>query len=172
MNEAARHQMLIDDELFGTIIITVDTHHSVVVQGDGIPHARIERTVDSDANEYVPVGTRERSELEATVGGGQAEIHPARGRLSRKSYRVDLTHRGVSYRLNPDSIASSSIQRNGTTVGDLSHENEGIFADWSVSSPPDPTDAAVAYALAAAFGTGAQPAWMTAVDVIAAVIPN
>jgi hypothetical protein len=106
------------------------------------------------------------------VDGEEAGVHPAKGRLTRGSYRVDVRHAGRMWRLVPDSIPGSRFLRDGRRLGDFDSEGNGrVCAEWREDAEPDATDVAVGYALAAAFGTGAQPMWMLVADAVGDLIP-
>ena len=46
-----------------------------------------------------------------------------------------------------------------------------MTTDLSLASAVEPLDAAIGYALAAAFGTGGQPMWIMAVETISEFLP-
>ncbi|UYQ63439.1 hypothetical protein [Streptomyces peucetius] len=118
------------------------------------------------------LGTRAPRHLTTTVGGEPVELKPGKGRLSRSSYRMDVTYAGRFYRRQPDSIPGSRFTRDRARPGDFSSDGDGlVIAEWREGTGAEPADAAVAYAPAAAFGTGAQPLWTTAVDAVAAAVP-
>lgn len=68
----------------------------------------------------------------------------------------------VHYRLAPRSPDSSKLLRDSRELGELSldHDNSELTAVWPEDHPVEPLDAALGYALAAAFGTGAHLALM------------
>ncbi|MGW1052481.1 hypothetical protein ACWDBD_02070 [Streptomyces sp. NPDC001118] len=108
-----------------------------------------------------------------TVDGARAVVAPARGRLTRRSYRVDVRHAGRHWRLVPDSVPGSRLSRDGERLGDLRCEGDGrVSAVWREGARPDATDAALGYAPAAAFGTGARPMWMIATELAGELLPG
>ncbi|MFJ4863552.1 hypothetical protein [Streptomyces sp. NPDC088748] len=85
---------------------------------------------------------------------------------------MDVEYDGASYRLVPDSVPSSRLTRDGTHLGDFSSDgDETVIAEWREDLELRPADAAIGYALAAAFGTGAQPMWMMIVDGVTSALP-
>jgi len=106
------------------------------------------------------------------VDGEEATIAPGKGKLRRRSYRVDVRLAGTSYRLVPDSIPSSRLLRDGKHIGDFSSDGDRkVIAEWREGAAVEPLDAAVGYTLAAAFGTGGQPMWLMAADAISTALP-
>lgn len=165
-------QVSITDHRYGPIMVTVTAQRSVVLEGDNVPLVRIGRTEGARTHATVPVGTRRPEDLTMTLDGQPARLSPARGRLSRRSYRIDVTHEGAHYRLQPISLAGSRLRRDGRPLGELFWLDDDRFAEWEPSADLRPSDAALGYALAASFGTGAQPFWMTALDLVAAATPG
>ncbi|MFG2867878.1 hypothetical protein [Streptomyces sp. NPDC048338] len=142
------------------------------VSGHGMPTVDLVRKPGTEPDRHTPIGTRRPDLLTLTVDGVGARIRPARGRLSRRSYRVDATVDGVTYRLVPCSHQESRLLRDGRRIGALESAGDGrADADWDEGVPVEPRDVAVGTALAAAFGTGAAPWWETAADVIGELIP-
>ncbi|CAM5607968.1 hypothetical protein [Streptomyces avidinii] len=85
---------------------------------------------------------------------------------------MDVEYDGAVYRLVPDSVPSSRLTRDGTHLGDFSSDgDETVIAEWREDRELRPADAAIGYALAAAFGTGAQPMWMMIVDGVSSALP-
>ncbi|MEU3609449.1 hypothetical protein AB0E83_28970 [Streptomyces sp. NPDC035033] len=135
------------------------------VSGAGLPVVELVRAAGTPADAHVPVGTRKAALLTLTVDGAPAAIRPARGRLLRRSYRVDVRAGGVRYRLVPCSYEESRLSRDGRRIGTLASSGDGRVTDtWEIR--PAPLDLAVGTALAAAFGTGAAPWWETLGDVL------
>ncbi|MES5819466.1 hypothetical protein [Streptomyces sp. RG80] len=167
-------ETLVTDSLFGPLTVRLETGGGVVeVEGQTIPRVVLRRATGTKAtNEEVPVGTRKAGLLTLTVDGEGAALAPGRGRLIRRSYRVDVRHRGHLWRLVPHSMTASRLLRNGQRLGSFASRGDGrVTADWRPTAKPDATDAALGYALAAAFGTGAEPLWASAVDGIGDLIP-
>ncbi|WP_406343732.1 hypothetical protein [Streptomyces sp. NBC_00648] len=140
---------------------------TVTVSGEGLPAVALRRT-GGKANDHTPVGTRDAGLLTLAVDGEPARISIAKGRLTRRSYRVDVRCGTAKYRLAPDSIAGSRLVRDGRRLGTLMCDGDGrVEADWHDGAKVLPLDVSMGYALAAGFGTGAQPMWMTATEIVA-----
>lgn len=72
----------------------------------------------------------------------------------------------------PNSIPSSRLTRDGKHIGDFSSDGDRrVLAEWRSGAAVEPADAAIGYALAAAFGTGGQPMWMMLVDTVSELLP-
>ncbi|MGW5116435.1 hypothetical protein ACWEQ8_13535 [Streptomyces noursei] len=160
------------DLLFDDIRVVLDgADGTLTVSGEKIPTVALVRAADTDVDDHIPIGTRSARQLSLTVDGRSARITPAPGRLLRRSYRVDVECAGVRYRLTPNSIDGSKLLKDGRAVAELSSSGDGhVLAEWPEDSDVLPQDAAVGYALAAAFGTGAQPFWMTAIEAVSAAL--
>ncbi|WP_055602967.1 hypothetical protein [Streptomyces aureus] len=142
------------------------------VSGHGLPTVELLRAPGTRPDTHTPIGTRKPALLALTVGGEPAVVRPARARLLRRSYRVDVRVDGVRYRLVPCSHVDSRLTRNGKALGTLESAGDGrVDADWDQAVTPTPLDHAVGTALAAAFGTGAAPWWETLGDIVAELIP-
>ncbi|WHM37924.1 hypothetical protein [Streptomyces sp. BPTC-684] len=140
---------------------------AVTVSGDGLPRVELRRT-GGEPDAHTPVGTRAADRLALTVDGEPAGLDIAKGRLTRRSYRVDARCGDVRYRLVPDSFAGSRLLRDGRRLGTLQCDGDGrVDAEWRENAGALPLDVSVGYALAAGFGTGAQPMWMTATEIVA-----
>lgn len=140
---------------------------AVTVSGDGLPHVELRRT-GGEADAHTPVGTRAADRLALTVDGEPATLALAKGRLTRRSYRVDVRCGDARYRLVPDSLAGSRLLRDGRRLGTLMCDGDGrVDAEWRENAKVLALDVSVGYALAAGFGTGAQPMWMTATEIVA-----
>jgi hypothetical protein len=65
---------------------------------------------------------------------------------------------GVDYRFHPSDEDGSRLSRDGQRLGELMLEPETVelMAVWAPGAAVQPRDAAVGYALATAFGTGAE----------------
>lgn len=162
------------DALFGSLTLRLDTYGGVVVvEGDLVPRVVLRRAAGTRAtNEYVPIGTRKAGRLALTVDGEGAALAPGRGRLIRRSYRVDVRHAGRLWRLVPYSVLASRLLRDGQRLGVFTSQGDGrVTAEWQPAAKQDATDAALGYALAAAFGTGAEPGWAVVVDGVGDLIP-
>ncbi|MFD3517382.1 hypothetical protein [Streptomyces sp. NPDC058657] len=163
----------LDDTLFGAVTVAIDPHRRITVSGPAIPRTDLVRTGGIDgADTYSAIGTRSAAALTLTVADSPAAIRPGRGRFRRATYKVDATHEGTRYRLTPTSIATSTLTRDGTVLGEFTADgDERVLAAWHPDAAPRPVDASVGYTLAAAYGTGGQPMWMTLIDVVTDLIP-
>jgi hypothetical protein len=163
----------VEDTVSGPLTVRLDTGRGeVVVEGEAVPRIVLRRAAGTEAEEHIPVGTRDGGRLTLTVDGEEAGVHPAKGRLTRGSYAVDVRHAGHVWRLVPDSIPSSRLLRDGRRLGEFTSEGNGeVSAEWRADATPETIDVALGYALAAAFGTGAQPMWMLVADAIGDLLP-
>ena len=140
------------------------------VSGHGLPTVELVRAPGTRPDTHTPIGTREPALLALTVDGEPATIHPARGRLLRHSYRVDVRTDGVHYRLVPCGYDYSRFTRDGRRLGTFLCSGNGKVIDkWDGS--PTPRDRALGTALAAAFGTGASPWLGTVGDIVGELLP-
>ncbi|MEE1942692.1 hypothetical protein V1L54_25345 [Streptomyces sp. TRM 70361] len=167
-----------EDERFGAIGIWLDGRAGTLeVEGawpsPGIPTVTLDRDPLTEAEPHIPIGTRDGSRLTLVVGDETARIRPGRGRFLRRSYAVDVVHRGSRYRLVPDSAAGSRLLRNGRPLGRFSSDGDGVVrADWAEDAVVEAVDAALGHALAAAFGTGGRPWWALVADFAGDLIPD
>ncbi|MFH8410503.1 hypothetical protein ACH4FX_37855 [Streptomyces sp. NPDC018019] len=151
---------LAEDRIFGRVGLDLDAAAGLLtVRGERVPTAELRRAPGAAPAGFVPIGTRDGAALRLTVEGRPAHLAPGRGRLTRRSHRVDVVHGGVRYRLLPDSPNGSRLVKDGRRIADFSSDGAGhVWADWHPDvAPPLREDAAIGYALAAAFGTGAEP---------------
>ncbi|MFJ9789785.1 hypothetical protein [Streptomyces globosus] len=162
------------DERFGPVDVLLDAGRgTVVVAGGALPEVRLVRADGAKPNRYAPIGTRDGARLTLTVDGGPASIRPARAWIPRRSYRVDVRADAGRYRLVPCSAAASRFLRDGRRLGEFTSRGDGsVAADWLPGADPQPQDAAVGYALAAAFGTGGRSLGDLLVDVVDALLPG
>lgn len=148
-----------DDPFYDELTIcTSDPDGRVEVSGGKIPTVIITRSPDAAVNRFVPIGSREAGELTMTVDGSTAELRPGKGKWTRRSYRVDVSVAGTKYRFKPNSIATSQLIRAGKKIFEPSMDDEhgDFLVQWLVSrADTEPADAAIGYALAVAFRTGA-----------------
>ena len=167
-------EAVVEEERFGTISVRLDMEvGEVTVEGESVPRIELLRAQETEADDHIPIGTRDASRLTLTVDGDEAVIDPAKGRLTRRSYRVDVRHADHTWRLVPDSIPGSRLLRDDEHIGDFSSDGDGrVLAEWREGAEPEALDAALGYALAAAFGTGAQPMWMLAVEAASEMLPG
>ncbi|MFD5200113.1 hypothetical protein ACFWM7_08125 [Streptomyces sp. NPDC058375] len=174
MTDTAPLPAPVEDDHHGDILVELTGEHGemIVVSGERIPRVVLTRAPGATVDDHIAIGTRDRRHLTLTVDGREATIAPGKGKLRRRSYRVDVRHAGTSYRLVPDSIPSSRLTRNGKRIGDFSSAGDRrVLAEWRDGAVVEPADAAIGYALAAAFGTGGQPMWMMAVETISEFLP-
>ncbi|UQI49107.1 hypothetical protein M1P56_34755 [Streptomyces sp. HU2014] len=150
------------DPVFGRIDLSLDSDAGLLdVSGPAIPRVALRRAPGGHTSEHVPIGSRDATALTLAVDGAEAPLTLGRGRITRRSYAVTVKMRTDGrYRLVPSSDASSRLSRNGTRLGRLTAQRGGIVepADWRRRAKIMPLDAALGYALAAAFGTGARGA--------------
>ncbi|MEX0169788.1 hypothetical protein [Streptomyces sp. LMG1-1-1.1] len=140
------------------------------VSGYGLPVVELVRAPGSPPDAHTPIGTRRAGLLALTVDGEPAALRPARGRLLRWSYRVDVRTDGVHYRLVPCGHDYSRLTRDGRKVGELLCSGNGRVIDtWEPGATP--RDIAVGTALAAAFGTGASPWYETVGEIVSELLP-
>ncbi|MFD5412121.1 hypothetical protein [Streptomyces nojiriensis] len=170
MNETYRAP--IEDTRFGAITVRQDGQDRLEVDGEAIPRVSLERDPATEADPQITIGTRDPAHLTLRVDGATVGLLPGKGRLSRHSYRVDVTYDGADYRLVPDSVPGSRLTRDGVHLGDFTSDgDETVIAEWREDREIRPADAAIGYALASAFGTGAQPLWMMVVDGVSSALP-
>ncbi|MEU9994430.1 hypothetical protein [Streptomyces sp. NPDC050848] len=142
------------------------------VSGHELPTVELVRAPGDEPDPLIPIGTRAAARLTLTVDGAPAGIRPGRGRLLRRSYRVDATVSGTRYRLVPCSYVESRLLRDGRPLGTFESPGDGTAdAEWAPGTEPTALDRAVGTTLAAAFGTGGAPWWDTATNIVAELIP-
>jgi hypothetical protein len=149
----------VEDPLHGVVIVHTDIERGwVEVAGDGFPAVHLRRSETAELSAYVPIGTRDPAHLTLTVDGAPATLALGRGRFTRGSFRVDAHVEGDHYRFHPSDEHGSRLSRDGQGLGELMLEPETVelMAVWRPGSDVRPRDAAVGYALATAFGTGAE----------------
>ncbi|WP_371677832.1 hypothetical protein [Streptomyces sp. NBC_01276] len=175
MNDADRGRSgrtPIEDTRFGVITVRQEGQDRVEVRGEGVPRVVLRRAPGAEADPRIAIGTRDPEHLTMTVDGRAAVLRPAKGALSRRSYRVDVEFEGVGYRMVPDSVPGSRLTRDGLHLGDFSSDgDELVLAEWRDTAEVRPVDASIGYALASAFGTGGQPMWMMIVEGVAEALP-
>ncbi|BCY06783.1 hypothetical protein [Actinoplanes sp. L3-i22] len=125
--------------------------------GAGRHTAVVERVHDPKLQPHVPIGTRDRLHLRMMVDDLPVTLRPGAGRWSRFSYRVVAEHEGHQYVYRPRTPESSRLLRDGFPVGDFTIADTGeVRVDWAAEHAPGPVDAAIGFALAGAFGAGAE----------------
>lgn len=166
------------DRLFGVVHIALDHEGgTLTVSGDGLPHTEIRRSAGAPSENHVPIGTREQGRLTLSVDGADEALRPEKGFLTRRSYRVEVESaaRGQTYLLVPDSLGTSRLLRDGRLLGVFTSTGDGtVGAEWEEPKSGkrvEPHDAAVGYALAAAFGTGAEPMWKLTLNALLEMWP-
>jgi hypothetical protein len=150
---------VVDDPLHGVVIVNTDIEKGwVEVAGNGFPAVHLRRSETAEVSTYVPIGTRDAAHLTLTVDGTAATLALGRGRYTRGSFRVDAHLDGVHYRFHPSDEDGSRLSRDGQRLGELMLEPETVelMAVWSPGADVRPWDAAIGYALATGFGTGAE----------------
>lgn len=167
--------MSADDPLFGVVSVDLDHEAGVlVVDGEGVPRADVRRAAGTPLESHVPIGTRAPGRLTMRVEGTAVSLRPSKGFLTRRSYQVDTGSgaKGYGHRLVPVSLGTSRLLRDGTPLSVFTSTGDGsVTAEWETGIEPGPYDAAVGYALAAAFGTGAEPMWKLTLDAVLAMWP-
>jgi hypothetical protein len=149
----------IDDGHYGELTIHTSTERGVVeVSGNQVPTVVLQRSSDAELNKFVPIGTRNADHLTMSVDGDEADLRPGPGKLTRRSYRVELTLAGTHYEFTPDDDDDTQLRRNGATIASFSMDVDGKFTvHWQTErDDSQPADAAIGYALSAAFRTGAK----------------
>jgi hypothetical protein len=149
----------VEDPLHGVVIVHTDIERGwIEVAGDGFPAVHLRRSDTAEVSRYVPIGTRDAAHLTLTVDGTPAALSPGRGRFTRGSFRVDAHVDGVHYVFRPSDEDGSRLSRDGQPLGELLLESETVelMAAWAPGADVRPQDAAIGYALATAFGTGAE----------------
>lgn len=166
-------ETLAQDDLFGELSVWLDSEKGeLAIEGRAVPEIVLRRVAGTRTEEHIPIGTRKRGRLTLDVDGQEAVVRPAKGRLTRRSYRVDVRHAGHTYRLVPDSVAGSRLLKDRKHIGDFTSEGDGhVLAEWKEGARVEATDAALGYTLAAAFGTGALAMWVHALEAISDLIP-
>ncbi|GAA2143100.1 hypothetical protein GCM10009760_29040 [Kitasatospora kazusensis] len=146
----------VDDPVFGTVELTVDHDTAAAtVRGQSLPPVSIRRRPGTTSDHRTPIGSRAPADLELLVDGEPVPVRPGLGFVSRRSRRVDVRYGGHDYRLCPTTSTRSVLLRDGVPIGDLQAlAGAGTRAHWSAGSGVTGVEAALAYALAAAFGIG------------------
>ncbi|AIA02557.1 hypothetical protein ACFIN9_30980 [Streptomyces noursei] len=158
----------VEDPLFGAIAVDLDHEAGVLrVSGADLPRTEVRRAAGAALETHVPIGTRDPAHLAMSLDDTSVPVRPAKAFLTRRSYRVDVgsTVQGVTHRLVPVSVGSSRLLKDGRPLGVLTSTGDGnVTVEWKADSAPDAYDAAVGYALAGSFGTGAEPMWKLTLD--------
>jgi hypothetical protein len=165
-----------DDPLFGAVAIELDHEAGTLgVSGGGLPPVEIRRAPGTVTESHVPIGTRDPERLTLVVGDAKETLRPAKGFLTRRSYRVEAVSgaRGCGYLLVPDSLGTSRLLRDKRLLGVFTSTGDGnVTVEWEAGIHAlEPYDASVGYALAAAFGTGAEPMWKLTLNAVLELWP-
>ncbi|MBT2440036.1 hypothetical protein J7E93_07855 [Streptomyces sp. ISL-36] len=163
-----------DDPLFGAVDCALDHDAgTLVVSGGGLPRAEVRRAAGTTPESHVPIGTRDPGSLTLRIDGIDETLRPSKGFLTRRSYRVEVVSgaQGCRYLLVPDSLGTSRLSRDGGLLGVFTSTGDGsVTAEWQAEGGSGrgvgPYDASVGYALAAAFGTGAEPMWKLTLNAV------
>ncbi|WP_440099332.1 hypothetical protein [Streptosporangium sp. H16] len=148
----------VTDAVVGELTLTLDRDAGTMrVEGDAIPTVVVRRSAEAVAQRHVPIGTRGPDQLTMTLDGAPVPLRPGPGRVTRHSYRAEVEHAGTTYTLIPTSEVSSGLFRGEHGLGEFTTLADGeVRAEWVAS--PSPEEAAIGYALAACFGSGAEHA--------------
>ncbi|GAA3047446.1 hypothetical protein GCM10010464_09560 [Pseudonocardia yunnanensis] len=166
-----RHDLV--DDVFGRVTIAVDVGGGLVtVQGESLPEVTVERRSGVPLLGYIPIGTRDPAALTLRVAGTRQELNPAKAGLSRRSYRVRARIDSVDLLLTPNSPTTARLVRGRSykperelgvyerlddgSVAARWHQDVAVLGVVAPAARPEPAEAAVGYALATAFGTGAR----------------
>ncbi|GAA2428127.1 hypothetical protein [Streptomyces macrosporus] len=154
----------VEDALFGEIRVRsyLGTGR-VEVEGPAVPPVTVHRAPGAERGGRVAIGVRRAGRLAVTVDGEPASVSPGRGPRRRA---VRVTHRGSRYRLKPRRLrrGRSLLTRDGHRLGHFRSDGRRAPAEWSGGASVSARDAAVGYALAAAFGRWEEPWWSKAFD--------
>lgn len=162
----------ITDARFGAIAIErAEDDRTVNVSGEAIPTGSLARTGGARRRGDVPIGTRDPRYLHLEIDGRTYDVRPAAGRLTRRSYRIDIAGHGQSWLFDPAARHGHRLLRGERAtapveLGVFGAGRVAIAAQWAepshtgdTSKEPDvitADDCALGYLLSAAFGTGAQ----------------
>jgi hypothetical protein len=146
----------VTDTAVGELTLTLDRDDGTMrVEGDAIPTVVVRRSAEAVMRQHILIGTRDPEHLAMTLDGIEVPLRPGPGRVTRHSYRAEVDHDGTTYTLIPTSEVSSAFFRGEHGIGQFTTLADGeVRAEWF--APPSPEEAAVGYALAACFGSGAE----------------
>jgi len=153
----------VPDAVFGPVTITDHAADGlVVVPGPGLPGVDLRR-IGPVTERLVPIGSRRPGHVELRVDGHRHVLRPASGRLSRRSYHVHVELDGAPLLLAADRSHHRSVDprpqpprpraRHPRTRGRPPAARPVVPGRDTGS---DRAEAAVGYAVATAFGTGAR----------------
>ncbi|MFF4161213.1 hypothetical protein [Streptomyces sp. NPDC001678] len=135
------------------------------VSGPAIPRVRIARDWRAKRAKDVPIGTRAAKELTISVDDTVVVLLPGRPGLTRRSHTVSVQCEEATYEFVPHSYRRSRLIRDGRCIGRFRTRITGrTKAEWEPQADVRPLDVSIGHALAVAFGTGARPAWLDAID--------
>lgn len=174
------------DPVFGTISWQLDSGR-LLLTGDGVPDVELVYTGSVEPHQAIPIGTRRRHDLSMTVGGQDIDLRPGSGRLTRRSYRIAVGAPvgALVFTLctpTESRLVRGSDYRGDNELGMFSRAEHGeVCATWSdtvtalgvvMTAPaPEPAEAAIGYALAAGFGTGARLFLAACMDALEQLLP-
>ena len=146
------------EERFEVTVEVQDGAVTVVVRdGDVATTATVRSSAEAEPQPHIPIGTRDAARLAMQVDGSPVELAPGPGRYTRWSYHVIAILDGATYVLLPCDGQSSRLTRDSRWLGDLTRtESTLVTAQWEPDAEVHSVDAALGYALAAAFGTGSR----------------
>lgn len=146
----------VDDEAAGRLEVAIDADLGVVtVSGPGIPTATITRAEGAATRRWVPIRSRDADALTLRMDDSVLPLRPSRGRVSRRSFRVDVVMAGSTYILTPCRRNASRFLRAQEPLAVLTAHSENACAEAEWTSEATGAEVALAYVLAAAFGVGA-----------------
>jgi hypothetical protein len=141
--------------------------------------ATVRRSEDFEILAHIPIGTRSGDALTMLVDNTPVDLRPGPSRLTRGSYEVTAVHKGIIYRLDrvwglsSGSTTSSRLTRDGVRRGTFTRFTDGeIRVEWESGIEVTTTDAAIGYALAGAFGTGAESTAWLIIEALFALAPQ
>ncbi|MFJ4094107.1 hypothetical protein ACIPYS_21210 [Kitasatospora sp. NPDC089913] len=148
--------LVVADPHHGQVEISADRERGVVeVRSPSLPHATVTRREGSVAGDVSPIGTRDGSRTVLTVGGESGRVSPGTGFATRRSYRVGVEIRGVSYGFDPVAKHLTRFTRNGVELAVFERTATcGIGASWSPDAACTLDEAALGYVLVGAYGVG------------------
>ncbi|MEU8381942.1 hypothetical protein [Streptosporangium sp. NPDC048865] len=146
----------VTDAAVGELTLTLDRDGGTVrVEGDAVPTVVVRRSAEAVTQRHVPIGTRGADQLTMTLDGAAVRLRPGPGRVTRHSYRAEVDHKEILYTFIPTSEESSSLFRGEDHLGNFTTITDGeVRAEWVAA--PEPEEAAIGYALAVSFGSGAE----------------
>jgi hypothetical protein len=166
---------VVEDAFYGDLDIRTEGGDRVEVSGEQVPTVAIDRSAGTEPDRFTPIGSRDQAKLRMTVGGDEVALHPGKGKLLRRTYRIDVTNGKIHYRFRPNSVATAQLVRDGAKIVEFSMRDEDgdFLVQWLVErDDSQPADAAVGYALSVAFRTGAMSAHSALLHGLAELLPG